>query len=104
MRVELLAPAGNFEKLEMVLHYGADAVYIAGKMFSLRNFSDNFSMDEMSSAIKLVHSYSAKVYVAVNIYARNRDLQSLHEYITQLSAIGPDALFAWKNETVELFL
>jgi putative protease len=91
-RVELLAPAGNFEKLEMVLHYGADAVYLAGKMFSLRNFSDNFSLDEMSSAIKLAHACSAKVYVAVNIYARNRDLQSLHEYIAQLAAIGPDGV------------
>ncbi|MGD9187143.1 MAG: U32 family peptidase [Desulfobacteraceae bacterium] len=91
-RVELLAPAGNFEKLEMVLHYGADAVYLAGKMFSLRNFSDNFSLDEMSSAIKLAHACSAKVYVAVNIYARNRDLQSLHEYIVQLAAIGPDGV------------
>lgn len=91
-RVELLAPAGNFEKLEMVLHYGADAVYLAGKNFSLRNFSDNFSLDEMSSAITLAHAFSANVYVAVNIYARNRDLQSLHEYITQLTAIGPDGI------------
>jgi putative protease len=91
-RIELLAPAGNFEKLEMVLHYGADAVYLAGKMFSLRNFSDNFSLDEMSSAIKLAHASNAKVYVAVNIYARNRDLQSLYEYITQLAAIDPDGV------------
>lgn len=91
-RIELLAPAGNFEKLEMVLHYGADAVYLAGKMFSLRNFSDNFSLEEMSSAIKLAHAAGAKVYVAVNIYARNRDLQSLHEYITQLAAVGPDGV------------
>lgn len=91
-RVELLAPAGNFEKLEVVLHYGADAVYLAGKMFSLRNFSDNFSLDEMASAIKLAHAHNANVYVAVNIYARNRDLQSLQEYITQLAAIGPDGV------------
>jgi putative protease len=61
-------------------------------MFSLRNFSDNFSLDEMSSAIKLAHARSAKVYVTVNIYARNRDLQSLHEYITQLAALGPDGV------------
>ena len=91
-RIELLAPAGNFEKLEMVLHYGADAVYLAGKMFSLRNFSDNFSLDEMPSAIKLAHASNAKAYVAVNIYARNRDLQPLHEYISQLAAVGPDAV------------
>jgi putative protease len=91
-RIELLAPAGNFEKLEIVLHYGADAVYLAGKMFSLRNFSDNFSLDEMTSAIRLAHTCNTKVYVTVNTYARNQDLKSIHEYIKQLAAIGPDGI------------
>jgi putative protease len=91
-QVELLAPAGNFEKLEMVLHYGADAVYLAGKMFSLRNFSGNFSLDEMRSAIQLAHAYNAKVYVTVNIYARNNDLGPLQDYITQVRSVGPDGI------------
>jgi putative protease len=91
-RVELLAPAGNFEKLEIALHYGADAIYLAGKMFSLRNFSGNFSLDEMRSAIQLAHAGNAKVYVTVNIYARGRDLGPLQEYITCLKAIDPDGI------------
>lgn len=91
-RVELLAPAGNFEKLEVVLHYGADAVYLAGKMFSLRNFSDNFSLDEMASAIDLAHQHRAKAYVTINIYARNQDLNPLQAYIAEVSAMAPDAI------------
>jgi putative protease len=91
-RVELLAPAGNFEKLEVVLHYGADAVYLAGKMFSLRNFSDNFSIEEMASAIDLAHKHHTKVYVTINIYARNQDLNPLQEYIANVAAMAPDGI------------
>ncbi|MBU3952909.1 MAG: U32 family peptidase, partial [Proteobacteria bacterium] len=53
---ELLAPAGNFEKLEIAIHYGADAVYLAGKDFSLRNFSGNFTDSELAKAIHLAHA------------------------------------------------
>lgn len=91
-RVELLAPAGNFEKLEVVLHYGADAVYLAGKMFSLRNYSDNFSLDAMVSAIDLAHKHHAKVYVTINIYARNQDLDPLQAYIAKVAAMAPDGI------------
>jgi len=91
-KVELLAPAGNFEKLEMALHYGADAVYLAGKDFSLRNFSGNFTLDEMKAAIDLSHEQNTKVYVALNIFARARDLSPLAEYIDTLSALAPDGL------------
>ena len=73
-KVELLAPAGNFEKLEMALHYGADAVYLAGKQFSLRSFSGNFSLDEIRDAVALSKGYRAKVYVAINIFARADDI------------------------------
>jgi putative protease len=91
-KVELLAPAGNFEKLEMALHYGADAVYLAGKDYSLRNFSGNFTLDEMKAAIDLAHRQSAKVYVALNIYARPRDLTPISEYIEALEGLCPDGL------------
>ena len=87
-----MAPAGNFEKLEIVLHYGADAVFLAGKRFSLRNFSGNFSLEEMADAIVLAHKHRAKAYVAVNIFARNEDLASLQEYITRLKSISPDGI------------
>ena len=91
-KVELLAPAGNFEKLEIVLHYGADAVYLAGKTFSLRNFSGNFELDEMAVAIEMAHAHQAKAYVAVNIFARQNDLAPITTYLKKLNTIRPDAL------------
>ncbi len=91
-KVELLAPAGNFEKLEIALHYGADAVYLAGQAFSLRNFSENFNIDELTTAIEMAHSYGAKSYVAVNIFARQKDLSPLTDYLFKLKTMGPDAI------------
>ena len=91
-KVELLAPAGNLEKLEIVLHYGADAVYLSGKAFSLRNFSGNFSLDELTSAIRLVHDHKAKAYVAVNIFARPKDIPPMADYIEQLRSLSPDGI------------
>jgi putative protease len=91
-KIELLAPAGDFEKLEIVLHYGADAVYLAGKEFSLRNFSGNFSIEEIRGALDLAHSYGAKAYVAVNIFARPADLVPIEAYIQQLKTAAPDGL------------
>jgi putative protease len=91
-KVELLAPAGNFEKLEIALHYGADAIYLAGKAFSLRNFCDNFELDEIGAAISLAHAGDAKIYITVNSYARPADLAPLEKYIHQLKRLKPDAL------------
>lgn len=91
-KVELLAPAGNFEKLEIALHYGADAVYLAGKDFSLRNFSGNFTIDELRAAIDLSHQNGAKVYVALNIFARAQDLDPIAEYMEVLKSLVPDGL------------
>ncbi len=89
---ELLTPAGNFEKLEIAIHYGADAVYLAGKDFSLRNFSGNFTIEEMYRAVKLAHAQKVKVYVACNIYSRNREQQQVTDYLAQLGDINPDAV------------
>ena len=69
---ELLAPAGNFEKLEIAVHYGADAVYLGGKDFSLRNFSGNFTDSELEDAIKFAGKHQVKVYLTCNIYSRNQ--------------------------------
>jgi putative protease len=91
-RVELLAPAGNFEKLETAVHFGADAVYLAGKQFSLRNFSGNFADDEMRDAVRLAHTHGVRVYVACNIYSRNHEQSALRAYLRQLADIGPDAI------------
>ncbi|MFH2066309.1 MAG: U32 family peptidase [Pseudomonadota bacterium] len=90
--IELLAPAGNFEKLEIAIHYGADAVYLAGKEFSLRNFSGNFTLDEMEKAIAFSRKANVKVYVACNIYARNQDQKGIDQYLINLGRLHPDAL------------
>jgi len=89
-KVELLAPAGNFEKLEIAIHYGADAVYLGGKDFSLRNFSGNFRLEEIKQAVVYAHDRGIKVYVAVNIYAHNDEQPHIAEYLEKLGALGPD--------------
>ena len=92
VKVELLAPAGNFEKLEIAIHYGADAVYLAGKEFSLRNFSGNFTLNELQQAVKFAHEHGVKVYVVCNIYPRNNEQSAIEEYLRKMREIGPDAL------------
>lgn len=89
---ELLAPAGNMEKLHMALLYGADAVYLGGKMFGLRAFASNFPLAEMDEAVAFAHSLHKKVYVTVNIFAHNEDINNLPDYLRNLQAIGVDAL------------
>ncbi len=90
MKVELLAPAGNYEKLKTALHFGADAAYLGGKHFSLRTFADNFTIEELSSAVKFVHELGKKIYVTANIYARNGDFAMLADYFQTLQNIGVD--------------
>lgn len=89
---ELLAPAGNFEKLETAVHYGADAVYIAGKDFSLRNFSGNFSDDELPEAVKFARKHNIKIYIACNVYPRSRDLNPIADFFKTIAALEPDAV------------
>lgn len=91
-RIELLAPAGNLEKLKFAIKYGADAVYLGGTEFGLRAFAGNFTNEEMEEAIEFAHSEGAKVYVTVNIIAHNEDLVSLEEYLISLESLGVDAL------------
>ena len=89
---ELLAPAGNMEKLEIAVHYGADAVYLAGKDYSLRNFSGNFTIDEMEQAIAFAHQNKVNVYVACNIFAKNSDIKQIESFLHQIGDIMPDAV------------
>ena len=81
---ELLAPAGSFEKLVTAVHYGADAVYLAGKRFSLRARAGNFDTEELSRAVDYAHAQGVKVYVAVNIFAHNLDMVGLEDYLSFL--------------------
>ena len=90
MKVELLAPAGNFLKMKTALYFGADAVYIGGKDFSLRSFADNFTRDEMIEAVKFAHSLGKKIYVTVNIFAKNADMSLLEDYFVFLQSAGVD--------------
>lgn len=89
---ELLAPAGNFEKLKTAFLYGADAVYLGGKAFSLRSFADNFTEEELEQAIAYAHERGKKVYVCANIFARNADFSALPAYFKRLSEMGADAV------------
>lgn len=91
-KVELLAPAGNLEKLKVAIMYGADAVYIGGEVFSLRAMADNFDKEKMLEGLNFAHKRGKKVYVTVNIFAHNSDLTAMPEYIKQLYDIGVDAV------------
>ena len=91
-QIELLAPAGNYEKLEIAAHYGADAVYLAGKDFSLRNFSGNFTEKELVQAVAFAHANNVKVYVACNIYSRDHEHPALDQFLTFLKNLKPDGL------------
>jgi len=92
MKTELLSPAGDREKLEMALHYGADAVYLAGKQYGLRAFAGNFDEAELTEAVNLTHTYGAKAYVTVNILPHESQLGPLPAYLEQLSVSGADGL------------
>ncbi|MDY6366997.1 MAG: U32 family peptidase [Clostridia bacterium] len=91
-KIELLAPAGDFNKLKTAFYYGADAVYVGGKTFSLRSQAGNFTDDELKSAVNYAHSLGKKIYVTVNIFAKNSDIAAAEEYFKFLSEINPDGV------------
>lgn len=91
-KIEILAPAGNLEKLKFAIIYGADAVYIGGEAYGLRAFADNFDAQDMKEGISFAHERGKKVYVTVNIFPHNADLKGLPEYIKFLKDIGTDAV------------
>ena len=90
--IELLAPAGNLERLKIAFLYGADAVYIGGYEYSLRANAINFSKEELKEAVLFAHQYQRKVYVTVNIVFHNRDLDGLKNYLWELALIKVDAV------------
>ena len=92
--IELLAPAGDLERLKIAFHYGADAVYIGGRDFSLRANAKNFSLEEIKEAVEYAHNINKKVYVAVNIVFHNSDLEGLDEYLKNLKEYNVDAVIA----------
>ena len=90
--VELLAPAGNPEKLRLAIQYGADAVYLAARDFSLRAQGGNFSPAEIEDAVRYAHENGVNVYLAINILAHQRDLARLKHSLPELLAAGPDGV------------
>ncbi|NMA95914.1 MAG: U32 family peptidase [Clostridiales bacterium] len=89
---ELLAPAGNFEKLKIAIEYGADAVYMGGKRFGLRAFSDNFDIDDIYRAVEYAHERHKRVYITMNIFAHNNDFRGMEEYVKAISDAKIDAI------------
>lgn len=92
--LELLSPAGDMERLEMALHYGADAVYLAGKEFGMRSSAGNFDDESMRKAVALAHSMGRRVYVTCNTLPREDELSRLPEYLEFLQDAGVDAIIA----------
>lgn len=90
--MELLAPAGDKDKLIMAVEYGADAVYLASTRFGLRTFAGNFDLENLKWAVEYAHSHNVKVYVTVNIIPHESDLADLPDYIKYLNKIGVDAV------------
>lgn len=85
---ELLAPAGNLEKLKIAVHYGADAVFLGGQEYGLRSNADNFTMEEIKEGVEFANRYGAKIYVTTNIIAHDENIDGLEDYLRQLEATG----------------
>ncbi|MEG1509597.1 MAG: U32 family peptidase [Clostridia bacterium] len=90
--LELLAPAGDFSKLQTAFHYGADAVYLGGNAFGLRASAKNFDAEQLKIAVDYAHSLGKKVFITVNIFAYNSDFEPLKDYLIYLQSIDVDAV------------
>ena len=91
-KIELLAPAGDMERLKMAVAYGADAVYLAGNTFGMRSFAGNFSPEELAAAVDLCHGKGVRVHVTCNTMPRNDEAARLPEWLEYLSDVGVDAV------------
>lgn len=101
---ELLAPAGDLERLKIALLYGADAVYVGGDLFSLRANAINFSLEELREATEFAHSLSKKIYVTVNISLHNDEADKITSYLKELDKLGIDAIIVSDPFIIELAL
>ena len=99
---ELLAPAGDLEKLKIAIIYGADAVYFGGEMFSLRAGAGNLSIDEMKEGIRFAHERRKRCYLTINIFAHHEDIGPLTDYLEQIKNIGIDAFIVSDPGIVDL--
>lgn len=103
-KIELLAPAGDLERLKIAFLYGADAVYVGGDLFSLRANADNFSLDELKEGVEFAHNLGKKLYVTVNIIMHNKEIKHILDYLLELDRIGIDAIIASDPAIIDLAL
>ena len=94
IRPEILAPAGNLDKLKIAVDFGADAVYLGGSKLNLRAFADNFTNEQLEEGVKYAHERNRKVYVTMNVFPHNEDLNGVEDYLRDLYRIGVDAIIA----------
>lgn len=100
--MEIVAPAGNLEKLQYALAYKADAVYLAGQQFGLRAFAGNFTLSELRAGIEYAHALHKKVYLTLNIFSRNQDIAALPEYLQEIKKLPLDAVIVSEPGTLKL--
>lgn len=103
-KVELLAPAGNLEKLKIALLYGADACYFGGKNYSLRANANNFALDEIKEACLYAHKLNKKIYVTVNIIFHNENIDGLVDYLKKLSEYKVDAIIVSDPSVIDIII
>ena len=101
-KLELLAPAGNLERLKIAFHYGADAVYLGGQDYSMRANAKNFSLDDIKEACTIAHNLDKKVYVTVNIVFHNEDFNGLVDYLKALEKFGVDAIIVSDMSIIDI--
>ncbi len=102
MELELLAPAGDMEKLKTAIYFGADAVYLGGPFMHLRTTPTDFTMESLKTAVEYSHSAEKKVYVTVNAFARNGDFGALPEYLVELERMGVDGIIVSDIGVIDL--
>lgn len=102
MKPELLAPAGDLERLKIALLYGADAVYLGGTLFGLRANATNFTLEDIQEGVKFAHQLNKKVYITVNIVLHNKEVKFLINYLKQLDQIGVDAIIVSDPTVISL--
>ena len=99
---ELLAPAGDLERLKYALHYGADAVYLGGPMLGLRANAINFTFDDIKEGSKFAHSLGKKIYVTVNIVLHNKEIKEVKNYLKELEKCEVDAIIVSDPAIIKL--
>ena len=101
-KIELLAPAGNLERLRVACLYGADAIYFAGTRYGLRANAKNFTENDLIEAVNFAHNLHKKVYITVNITFHNEDVKGLVDYLKFLSSIHVDAIIVSDLQIIDI--